>query len=192
MRKPGYLLLLLMFFCYHSDAQERWAAEFRPQLNFPIQQPNDIEFSTGYGFEVMLSYDLMQHLGIYAGWGWNNFQVDDNQEMNDPEFEETGYSIGIRFIRPFTPSLSYLLGAGGIYKHFEAEDASGNINADSGHEWGWEAQAGLVVEIGGGFELRPQVLYRALATNIDLGVAKTDLDLQYLSFGLAAVKKFGK
>lgn len=174
----------------NSIAQERWAVELRPQVNFPTQQPDDFDLNTGYGFEAMLSYNLMPHLGVYAGWGWNSFGVDQDLEIDDLEFEETGYSLGLRFIHPITPSLSYLLGAGAIYKHFEAEDASGDITADTGHEWGWEGQVGVVFDLGVGLELRPQLVYRSLATDLELGTFRTDMDLQYLSFGLGIAKKF--
>lgn len=190
MKKQLLLGTLLLLLSFQMNAQERWAVEFRPQVNFPTQQPDAFDLSTGYGFEATLSYNFMPHLGVYAGWGWNNFQVDEDFEIEDLEFEETGYSFGLRYMHPFTTSMSYFVGAGGIYKHFEAEDASGDITADTGHELGWEVQAGLVFNVGVGFELRPQVIYRSLSTELELGTLDTNLDLQYLSFGLGIAKRF--
>ena len=190
MKRPLFLGFFLVLLSFQMKAQERWAVELRPQVNFPTQQVDGMDLKTGFGFEAMLSYKFMPHLGVYAGWGWNNFQAEEDLGIEDLEFEETGYSFGLQFIHPFTSSLSYLVGAGGIYKHFEAEDASGEITADTGHELGWEVQAGLVYQMGNGFEIRPQVIYRSLATELELGSFDADFDLQYLSIGLGVAKRF--
>lgn len=190
MKRQILLGMLLILLSFHVNAQERWALELRPQVNFPTQQVDAFDLKTGFGFEAMVSYKFMPHLGVYAGWGWNNFQVEKDLGIDGLEFEETGYSIGLQFIHPFTPSLSYLLGAGGIYKHFEAEDSSGDITADTGHELGWEVQAGVVYSFGSGFELRPQVIYRSLATELELATFDSDFDLGYLSIGLGVAKRF--
>lgn len=189
MKKRILFATFLLLISLHVRAQEKWAVEFRPQVNFPTQQPDLFDFQTGYGFEAILSYNFMPQLGAYAGWGWNNFGIEELEE-GDFEVDETGYSFGLRFVRPINASLSYLVGAGGIYKHLEAEDSSGDISGDSGHELGWELQGGLIVDLGGGFDLRPQVIYRSLTVTADFGALETDLDLQYLSFGLAIAKKF--
>ena len=86
--------------------------------------------------------------------------------------------------------MSYLVGVGGIYKHFEVEDSSGDITADSGHELGFEITGGLVFDLGNNFDLRPQVIYRSLSATADFGQIEADIDLQYISFGLGFAMKF--
>lgn len=190
MKKQFVLAVLLMLFTFEMGAQERWAVEFRPQVNFPTQQPDVMDLKTGYGFEAMLSYKFMPHLGVYAGWGWNSFEVDEETQLGELEIDETGYSFGLRFIHPINNSVSYLVGLGGIYKHFEAENSSGDITGDSDHELGFEIQGGLVLEFGRGFDLRPQVIYRSLSATSDLGTLESEIDLQYLSIGIGIAKKF--
>ncbi|MGB7841945.1 MAG: outer membrane beta-barrel protein, partial [Salinimicrobium sp.] len=162
----------------------------RPQLSFPTQQPELFDFQTGYGFDAMLSYNFMPQLGVYAGWGWNNFRIDDTAELGDWEVDETGYSFGLRFTNPISNNLSYFVGAGGTYKHLEGEDDAGDLSWDSGHELGWEVQGGLILDLGGGFDLRPQITYRSLSATANLGPVETNMDLQYLSIGLALAKRF--
>lgn len=181
---------IVLMLSFQMAAQEKWAVEVRPQVNFPTQQPDMMDLKTGYGFEALLSYRFMPHLGAYAGWGWNNFHIDEESGFGELEIDETGYSFGLRFIHPVNSSLSYLVGLGGIYKHFEAEDADGDITGDSDHELGWEIHGGLVIEIGSGFDLKPQVSYRSLSATSDLGPTEAEIDLQYLSIGLGIAKKF--
>ena len=189
MKKQIILVAFLGLLSFHVNSQERWAVEVRPQVNFPTQQPDLFDLETGYGFEAMLSYKIMPQLGVYAGWGWNSFGIDE-MEAGDFEIDETGYSFGLRYSNPISNSISYLVGAGGIYKHLEAEDATGDITGDSGHELGWEIQGGLIFQLGGGFDLKPQVIYRSLSATADLGSFETDLDLQYISVGIGFAKKF--
>ena len=190
MKKQAILAVILLLLSLPLSAQEKWAVEIRPQVNFPTQQPELFDFQTGYGFDVLLSYKFMPHLSAYAGWGWNTFGIDEETKPGDFEVDETGYSLGLRFIRPISGRMSYLAGVGGIYKHLEAEDATGEITGDSGHELGWEIQGGLIFDLGGGFDLRPQLTYRSLSATADLGPVETDLDLQYISIGLALAKSF--
>lgn len=190
MRKIIMLSMLLLLFSVQMTAQDKWAVEFRPQVNFPTQQPDVIELNTGYGFEAMLLYNLTESLGVYAGWGWNNFGVDGADELEDLEMDETGYSFGLNYVRPINNNMSYLVGFGGLYKHFEIEDNSGDISADSDHELGFEIRGGLVFDLGSNFDLKPQVIYRSLSATTKLGALEADLDLQYISLGLGISKRF--
>jgi hypothetical protein len=107
----GFLLL----FSIQMTAQEKWAVELRPQVNFPTQQPDVMDLKIGYGFEAMLLYNFTESLGVYAGWGWNNFGIDEENEFADLEIDETGYSFGLNYVRPISNNMSYLIGIGGIY-----------------------------------------------------------------------------
>lgn len=190
MKKIALLSALFVLLSIEMTAQERWAVELRPQVNFPIQKPDVMDLNTGYGFEAMLSYKFMPQLGAYAGWGWNKFGVDGEAEFSGFDIDETGYSLGLRFIHPITDSMSYLVGLGGIFKHFEAEDSSGDITGDSDHELGFEVMGGVVFELRYNLELRPQLMYRSISAETHLGSVDADLDLQYISLGLGVAKKF--
>jgi opacity protein-like surface antigen len=136
----------------------------------------------------------MEHLGAYAGWGWNQFKSEDSSfaGSGDTDFEETGYTFGLQFIHPIgnSDNLSYLFRAGGIYNHIEVENDAGDITADSGHGLGWEIGAGVQVDLGSNWNLRPQVGYRSLSRDIDIGNTSTDVDLNYISLGVGISKSF--
>lgn len=79
---------------------------------------------------------------------------------------------------------------GGIYNHIEVENDAGDITADSGHGLGWELGAGIQVNLGNNWKLRPQMGYRVLSREIEIGVNTTDVDLNYFSFGIGIAKSF--
>jgi outer membrane autotransporter protein len=135
----------------------------------------------------------MPHLGAYVGWGWNQFKSDNNSfaGTGDTDFEETGYTFGLQFIHPIAESsTSYLVRIGGIYNHIEVENSAGDSTADSGHGLGWELGAGLNFDLGSNWNLRPQVGYRALSRDIEIGTTTTSIDLNYVSFGVGIAKIF--
>ena len=184
----------LLLFSYTSFAQDKWSAELRPKINFATQDLADAELKTGFGAELALGYRFMPHLGAYVGWGWNQFKSDGTSfaGTGDTDFEETGYTFGLQFVHPLGTSenLSYLIRVGGIYNHIEVENSAGDITADSGHGIGWELGAGLNVDLGGNWHLRPQVGYRALSRDIEIGTITTDVNLNYIAVGVGIAKVF--
>lgn len=181
-------IVLLILATSSLIGQNKWSAEFRPNIDFPTKDFVDSNVEVGFGFEVAVGYRFIEHLGAYVGWGYNNFKIEDS----DVDFDETGYNFGLQFIHPLgsSESLSYLLRAGMIYKHIEIEDRDGNRIDDSGHGLGWEVGVGLNYHIGTNWNLRPQVGYQSLSREVDFEERAYDIDLNYLAFGLGIVKTF--
>ncbi len=176
-----------------GNAQDHWFVELRPGINLPTKDLADAEIKTGFGAELIVGYNFMEHLGAYAGWGWNKFSSDNSSfaGMGDTDFEETGYTFGFLFVHPIgNSSVSYLLKAGGIYNHIEVENSAGDITADSGHGLGWEIGTGIQLDLGNNWNLRPQLGYRALSRELEIGSETTDVDLNYFSVGVGIVKLF--
>ncbi len=189
------LFTLLFLIGEMGNAQDKWSVEVRPNLDFPTKDLGNADLKTGFGFEVAVGYKFMEHLGAYAGWGYNTFNSDIALTFPGPEdtdFDVTGYTFGLQFIHPIGASenLSYLVRAGGIYNHIEVENDAGDINADSGHGLGWEVGAGVQVDLGSNWKLRPQLGYRALSRDIEIGTVTIDADLNYFSFGVGIAKAF--
>ena len=188
------LMIMILFVCMStvSLAQEKWAVELRPNLDFPTDKIGEVDLKTGFGFEVAVNYNFMEHLGAYAGWGYNTFRSDSSNDIEDIDYDETGYTFGLQFIHPLGTSdkLSYLIRAGGIYNHVEIENESGDITEDSGHGLGWEVGLGIQYDLGNAWLLRPQVGYRALSGDFDIEGVKLDFDLNYISFGVGIAKAF--
>jgi hypothetical protein len=137
---------------------------------------------TGVGFDGTLGYRVAPHLLVNSGWGWNRF-ASKGDGSND--YEETGYTLGLRFDHPISPSrISFVAGINAIYKHIEVENSSGNTIADTGHGWGWQADAGIGLPLGGRAKLIPSLRYSALSRDLTLGSSTQSVDLNYLSAGL--------
>lgn len=183
---------LLFIFCGgYSFGQERFAVEFRPGISFPLDDMAGSKLNTGYGFEFTVAYEVLQDVGVYAGWGWNKFDADNAFFTQQIFIEESGYTAGIQFKhRLSNSSFSYLIKGGAVYNHLELEDNAGEQIADSGHGLGWQAAAGISFEIGNNWDLRPTVRYRSLPGNIEAYNGQISVDLQHISLGVGLVKKF--
>jgi hypothetical protein len=187
------LLFLAFMLSQVTNAQERWSFELRPGVNFPISEILDEKLNTGFGAEVAFGYRFMEHLGVYAGWGWNQFVQKNDllEESEDTDFEMTGYTFGLQFIHPINESsISYLVRGGGIYNHIEIENEAGEITYDSGHGLGWEAGVGVRLSLGETFKVTPQAGYRALNRDIDFGDFTEEVDLNYFSVSIGFTKLF--
>jgi len=175
------------------NAQERWSFELRPGINFPTTEVFEADLNNGYGAELTFGYRFMEHLGLYAGWGWNQFSQDNEflDESSETDFEMTGYTFGLQFIHPVNESsFSYLVRGGGIYNHIEIENSAGEITYDSDHGLGWEVGAGIQVDLSETLNLRPQVGYRALTRGFDFGQGNENVDLNYFNVSVGITKLF--
>jgi hypothetical protein len=128
---------------------QRLAVDARTVVATSTQRLAGTDLSVGVGFGATLAYRLQPHLSAYGGWDWLHFQADQSFIGSDMDFEETGYTLGLRFEHPFRGDAgpSFRIEGGGTYKHVEVENPPGDIIADSGHELGFEAGGGVVIPI---------------------------------------------
>jgi hypothetical protein len=192
--KKNIILIAWMLICFSTRplwSQDRFAVELRVGASFPTQELGDASLSTGFGFEGILSYRFLQHLGAYGGWGWNHFAADESFAGTDMDFEETGYLLGLVFNHPIgEKNLGFFIHAGGIYNHIEVENDSGDIIADSGHGMGWQAGCGLDISLGSNWQLRPGVKFQALSRELQIGELTTPVNLTYFFAGVGIAKIF--
>lgn len=188
-----YLLILSVIFLFSTPtiAQEKWAVEFRPGLNFPTSDVGDTDADIGYGFEITGAYKIMPHLAFYAGWGFNQFRGDDVFTHEDITLLEKGFTFGFQINRPIgTSSFSYLARAGAIYNRIELENIAGDITADTEYGFGWQLAVGIDYELASKISLRPMLRYRSISTDIEVENVSTETKLNYFSFGIGLGKKF--
>jgi hypothetical protein len=175
-----------------AAAQQRVTFDLRVAAAMPNDDLADADLQTGFGFGSTLAFRLQPHLHIYGGWDWMHFSSDQSFAGGELDFEETGYTFGLRFEHPFKPDaqLAYRLEAGGIYKHVEIEDDEGDLVADSGHELGFEAGAGLLVPLGAQWSLTPTIRLRSFEPSFTIGTTTTDGTMRYIGFELGISRRF--
>ncbi|AVR46349.1 opacity protein [Christiangramia fulva] len=183
--------LLLFFSCLNLTAQQKWTFEFRPDLNFPTTKIENEKFNTGFGFDASISYKFTSAFGVYAGWGWNIYRIENLPDTGNIDIDETGYTFGVIFSHPISdPSFSYFLRLGGIYTHLELENGAGDTIASSDHQPGWEIAAGLDFSYFGSFSLLPQIGYRSFSADFSSEDIYPKIDLNNLFFGIGIAKSF--
>lgn len=189
--KTTILSFILLLACFALQAQDRLGIELRAGGDYATQQLDDADLGFGFGFEGIISYRFIPHLSAYAGWGWQRFTTDELLVDEKTDVEETGYRMGLQFMHPFgASSLAYYLRAGAIYNHLELEDEAGNITSDSGHGFGWQAQAGVAIPLGKGWNILPGVGYSSLQRDIGIGDYRTKAHLNYVAVSVGINKTF--
>lgn len=177
--------LIILFTFTNMQAQERWSVELKSGVSIATKDLGDADLGTGIGFEGNVAYRFMPHLSAYAGWGWNQFNAKESFAGKDMDFEETGYSLGLRFIHPLGVSnIRYLVHGGALFNHIEVENNEGDIVSDSGHGIGWQIGTGLSIPLSSQLSINPVISYRALSRDIKIDNIKTSVDQNYLSLGI--------
>ena len=165
-------------------AQNEWSLNFRPGVNFATKNLGDAKLKTGFGFDGTLGYKLTPQLGAYAGWSWNKFSAGQSFAGTKKDFDVTGYNFGLQLFVPIaTSDVKLVVGGGAIYNHIEVENTNGDIIADSGHGWGWQLDAGLMLKLSEHINFVPGIRYRALSRDLKVGAATTAVNLNYFSVG---------
>jgi hypothetical protein len=168
------------------------AVDLRTVAATSTQRLAGTDLGIGVGFGATAAYRLQPHLLAYGGWDWIHFQADQSFAGSDMDFEETGYTLGLRFEHPFggDPGPMFRVEAGGTYKHVEVENVPGDIVADSGHELGFEAGGGVVVPLGPKWRVSPTVRFRSLAPAFDITGVTTKTELRYVGVELSVTRQF--
>ena len=190
----NYFLLMIaatLLFSMSAKSQEKWTVEFRPGLNFPTNDPGDVNTKIGFGYEFTGAYKVMPHLAVYGGWGWNQFKGKDNYSSENFTFEESGFTAGLQMVRKIgTSAFSYLARAGAVYNILRLENDAGNFSAKTNRGLGWQIEAGIDYQFTYNLSLRPMIRYRSLATEFDISNFSADLKLNYISFGVGLAWDF--
>lgn len=187
----GTLLTLCLLQGRSLLAQERFSLQFRPGVSWATTKLGDADLKTGFGFEFTGAYRFMPHVHAYLGWGWNRLQSDESFAGDKTDFEETGYVFGLQFMHPLKDQLplDYFVRAGVIYNHIEAENADGDIFADSGHGPGFQAEVGVAFTPGPAWKIIPGIKYQTLSRTLTIEEQDFDVELNYLSLGVTIHRK---
>jgi hypothetical protein len=194
MKTKGLLILaaitLLSLSGVGQETETRFGIELNGGASFATRELGGVDLNTGVGFETVFHYRFMDHLGAYAGWGWNKFSTDDTFAGSTADFEETGYVVGLQFKHPIGSSpISYYARLGGLYNHIEIEEGD-DIIEDTGHGLGFQMAAGIDIPLGANWNINPGVKFNAISGDIDNNGNTTNLDLNYVMIRVGIVKNF--
>jgi hypothetical protein len=175
-----------------ATAQQRTTLDLRATVVSPITDFADADLSMGLGFGGTIAYRLQPHLHLYGGWDWIRFHSDASFAGTDMDFEETGYTLGLRFQHPLRRSdrIWCRLEGGALYKHIEIEDADGDLIDDSGHGLGFELGAGLSMAFGEKWNVVPMARLRSHAPSFTIGAITTDATMRYVGVELGFSRRF--
>ena len=185
------LTTMVLAFSQVADAQDKFSVELRGGASFPTEKLAGTELNTGFGFEGLVGYRIMKHVGVFVGWGWNRSSTDAFLTLGEIDVEETGYIYGLEFNHPIKDGpLAIYVNAAGLYDHLELENTDGEIIYDTGHGFGYRLGIGVDWELGSGWHLRPGAKYQALSRDMEEAGITTSLDHNYIGAGIGIMKMF--
>jgi hypothetical protein len=163
-------------------AAQRMTLDLRSIGGSATEKLAGADLGSSLGIGATVAYRVQPHLHIYAGWDWVHFGAEQSFAGTDRDFEETGYTFGLRFEHPLTATggIEYRVDAGGTYKHVEIENQDGDILFDSGHSLGFEFGAGLAFAIGDAWKFVPMARFRSLSPEFDMNNSVMKGDLRYV------------
>lgn len=189
--KIAGMVMLLTSSIYAQNSEKRFGFEVNAGPSLATKELNNTSLNTGGGFEFLLHYRFMPHLGAYAGWGWNRQSADHSFAGNDVSFEETGYVFGLQYLHPIADSpFSYYARVGGLYNHIETENSDGDIVNDTGHGLGLQIASGVNYYLGKSWYLTGGLRFNVLNRDTDFDGISIDLNYQYVSLRIGFVKQF--
>jgi hypothetical protein len=170
---------------------QRITVELGPSAALPTDELAGTHLEGGAGFGGTVAVRALEHLSLYGGWDWLHFRADRSFAGDDRDFEETGYTFGLRFEHPYRASDRMIrLEGGGTYKHVEIENNRGDVIENSGHSLGFELGAGMVLPLRGAWRTAPMLRFRSLAPDFDLDGTTVAGDLRYGSVEVGVSRQF--
>ena len=189
MRRFGVLPagLSVLFLAASGLSGQSWIGDVRFTGALPTQRMAGTDLDPGVGLGATVAYRVQPRLFVYGGWDWLHLRADDSFAGLDRDFEETGYTLGLRMEHPThqVSPVRFRAEGGATYKHVEIEASNGERVTDSGHGWGFETAAGLVFSFGESWRLTPTLRYRSLTPDFTIEGEKTEAELRYAAFDVA-------
>lgn len=185
------LSLLATVLTFGQGKENRFGIEINGEVSFVSTDLAGASLNTGLGFETILQYRFMPFTSVYGGWGWSNFNADESFAGPDMDFEQTGYILGLQFMRQIGSSpVSYFARAGLLYSHIETENNDGDIISNTGHGVGYQVAGGIEVAMGNNWSLAPGLKFNSLSGETEIEGVNYQLDHRYVSARIGVIKRF--
>ena len=199
--KSLIVIAALVLFVSVANAQERrtkLGIEITAGPSFSLGDIGGVDVKTGKGIEGIISFMPVKYFGLFAGWGWNQFNHD------YVKFFDKGLMFGLQYKSVIgKTSLSYYFRAGGVYNDIIIkETVSGLSNeffSDSGYGLGIHLSGGIEYSLGRDWHLNSNLKFQHLKNEAfrmegPLIVAEEPTfktsNLNYISLRVGIVKYF--
>ncbi len=188
----GFALIFLVSLTTNAqESPNRFGIELSAGASMATNKLDESTLNPGFGFEGIFHYRILEHTGIYAGWGWNRLGAEESFAGEDVCFEETGYVMGLEFKHPFGISpVRYYLRAGALYNHIETENSEGDVFNNTGHGLGWQLAGGIDVPMGKNWSFTPGVKFNSLSRESQFEGITKKLNHNTISLRIGFMKSF--
>jgi hypothetical protein len=144
--------------------------------------------NTGFGFGGNVAYRVIPMLDIYAGYSWQRFGVEDDEEFEGAtlDLDDSGFAFGARLHLPAAPNLGPWVRAGVIMHQlkFTGSDGGISVSLSTDRAVGAEIGGGLAIPLMPSLSLTPGVSFRTYKPRFE--GATSDEPVQYFGLELGA------
>ena len=141
---------------------------------------------TGIGLEGNVTFNVTPVVGIYGGYTWNRFDVDEDLGGSDTgRFTEQGFDVGLkaRFASPTGLPVTPFFRGGAIFHKIGAD--FGDLGEDSSDtKLGFDVGGGVEIAVAPHITLTPQVGYSQFNPGTDDVDGEDDIDVSNVHLGV--------
>lgn len=117
--------------------------------------------STGFGLNGNVTFNVTPVVGIYGGYTWNRFGINDDlgEEGDDVDVTEQGFDVGLkaRFASPTGLPVTPFFRGGAIFHKIGVSEDDVSVSGD--YKLGFDVGGGVEVGLARNITLTPQVGY---------------------------------
>lgn len=188
MKKTTFALAALaaVAFAGTAQAQSSLPLSFEGRVGAVLPQGDWGKLAkTGIGLEGNVTFNLTPVVGVYGGYTWNRFDVDDALGGSDTgRFTEQGFDVGLkaRFASPTGLPVTPFFRGGAIF-HKIGADLGGGLKDSSDTKLGFDVGGGVEIAVAPRITLTPQVGYSQFNPGSS-DSAEDDIDVSNVHLGV--------
>jgi len=140
---------------------------------------------TGIGLNGNVTFNVTPVVGIYGGYTWNRFDVDDDLgDVGGAKFTEQGFDVGLkaRFASPTGVPVTPFFRGGAIIHKLSVSDDDVSFSGD--YKVGFEAGGGVEIPLAQRITLTPQVGYSQFNPGDDEDDSDVNVSNVHLGVGI--------
>jgi len=140
---------------------------------------------TGIGLNGNVTFNVTPVVGIYGGYTWNRFGVDDDLgDVDGANFTEQGFDVGLkaRFASPTGMPVTPFFRGGAIFHKIKVSDDEATFSGD--YKVGFDVGGGVEIPLAPKITLTPQVGYSQFDPSDDSDDVDGDVSVSNIHLGV--------